>query len=65
MIIDGGEFTGLPEYEYLKGSRYIALDDTNTFKNREVRKVLLEEKSYKLVAENLTERNGWAVFKLI
>jgi hypothetical protein len=33
VIIDGGEFTGVAEYKYLRGARYIALDDTNTYKN--------------------------------
>lgn len=65
VIIDGGEFTGFAEYEYLRGARYIALDDTNTYKNWEARKSLLESKSYKLIEESLTERNGWAVFALV
>lgn len=62
VIIDGGEFTGFAEYEYLRGARYIALDDTNTYKNWQVRKSLIENKSYKLIDESLKERNGWAVF---
>jgi hypothetical protein len=63
VIIDGGEFTGFAEYEYIRGARYIALDDTNTYKNGDVRKMLLEDQAYKLVDESLTERNGWAVFE--
>lgn len=62
VIIDGGEFTGFAEYEYIRGARYIALDDTNTYKNWLARKTLLEDRTYKLVDESFTERNGWAVF---
>ena len=65
VIIDGGEFTGLAEYQYIRGARYIALDDTNTYKNWYARKTLLEDRTYKLVDESLIERNGWAVFARI
>jgi len=62
VIIDGGEFTGMAEYEYLQNSKYIALDDTNSFKNWQVREYLLQHKSYILVDEDIQERNGWAIF---
>ena len=62
VIIDGGEFTGLAEYRYLQNAKYFALDDSNTYKNWAVRRELLLDKSYKLVSEDLNERNGWSIF---
>lgn len=65
VIIDGGEFTGEAEFCYLQNSKYIALDDTNSYKCWSVREALKTNSEYELIEENQTERNGWAVFKLI
>jgi hypothetical protein len=65
VIIDGGEFTGEAEFCYLQNSKYIALDDTNSYKCWGIREELKSNSNYELVEENQKERNGWAVFKLI
>lgn len=63
LILDGGEFSTLPEFlalrERVKG--WIVLDDTLTRKNREVMKILLRDSGYALVYSS-NERNGTAVF---
>jgi hypothetical protein len=43
------------------GSRFIALDDTMTYKNFETREMLLNHPDYRLLTENIHSRNGWAV----
>ena len=63
VIIDGGEFTGSAEFVYCHDSKYVALDDTNSFKTWDVRRQLVSNPNYKLIEENLNERNGWAIFK--
>lgn len=62
VIIDGGEFTGLAEYQYLQGTKHFALDDSNTYKNWAVRRELLLDERYELISEDLNERNGWSIF---
>lgn len=64
VIIDGGEFTGEAELGYLRNSKYIALDDTNSYKCWGVRQALNTDPNYFLLEENQIERNGWAIFKL-
>jgi hypothetical protein len=65
VIIDGGEFTGSAEFAYCHDSKYVALDDTNSFKTWEVRNQLFLNPSYKLIDENENERNGWAIFERV
>ena len=65
VIIDGGEFTGNAEFSYFHDSRYVALDDTNSFKTWDVHRQLCLNPSYKLIDENTNERNGWAIFKKV
>jgi hypothetical protein len=65
VIIDGGEFTGSAEFAYCHDSRYVALDDTNSFKTWDVRKQLYSDPRYKLIDENGIERNGWAIFEKV
>lgn len=62
VLIDGGEFTGFEEFMEIRSSIYIALDDTQTFKSWKVRESLLSNSEYRLIAENLNERNGWSIF---
>lgn len=62
VIIDGGEFTGSAEFVYCADAKHVALDDTNSFKTWNVRRQLVLNPNYKLIEENLDERNGWAVF---
>lgn len=64
LILDGGEFTTLNEFNILKDrSSIIFLDDVNPpcIKNYLVRKELL--KTSKLIYENLNDRNGYSIFK--
>lgn len=63
LILDGGEFSTLPEFLVLRSKvrRWIVLDDVFTRKNREVKRLLLEDPEYSLVFLS-EERNGTAVF---
>jgi hypothetical protein len=35
VLIDGSEFTGIKEFEYIYGAKYILLDDIKGYKNYE------------------------------
>jgi len=65
--LDSGEFCGPNEFdvvlEYCTTVRYIALDDTTTFKNRKPRSKLLEHPDWELLMEDEGDRHGWALFK--
>jgi glycosyltransferase involved in cell wall biosynthesis len=63
VLIDGSEFTGEVEYTLVKGARLILLDDTNTFKCHNVRRALLNDPMYDLVADDQALRNGYSVFR--
>ncbi len=63
VLIDGSEFLGKAELARLMGSRFIALDDTMTYKNFETREMLLNHPDYRLLTENIHSRNGWAIFE--
>ena len=64
-LIDGSEFTGLSELHLLIGSKYILLDDTETYKCREAFELLERLASYKKLDHNPNVRNGFAVFKRV
>lgn len=63
VLIDGSEFTGAVEYKKIKGARLILLDDTNTFKCWHVRRALLDDPMYDVIADDQTLRNGFAAFR--
>ena len=63
VLIDGSEFTGGAELEEVYGSKYILLDDINTFKNYNNYNRLLTDKNYVLINCNKNIRNGYAIFK--
>lgn len=63
VLIDGGEFQGFSEFGLLDGSRYICLDDINSFKCRFAYDSLLADPRYVLFSENWSVRNGWAIFE--
>jgi len=64
LVLDGGEYTTYPEYRKLKDRcSIIALDDTSILKCSKIRQELLEG-GYRVVCDNPTERNGWAIFQL-
>lgn len=63
VLIDGSEFTGNAEFEYIYGAKYILLDDINAFKNYNNHQKLLNDKNYTLVVDNYSLRNGYSIFK--
>ena len=64
VLIDGSEFTGMAELNKVMGAKYIALDDTNTYKCFEARKALIEHPCYEMVEDDQTLRNGYSIFRL-
>ena len=64
-LIDGSEFTGKEELKYLIGSKYILLDDTESFKCREAFELLEKREDYQLMEYKPHCRNGFAAFKKI
>lgn len=67
-VLDGGEFFGRSDLievvRHCDQLRYVALDDTMTFKNYLTRRKMLEDGSgWRLYKEDTHERHGWAVFK--
>ncbi|NET35728.1 MAG: FkbM family methyltransferase, partial [Cyanothece sp. SIO1E1] len=65
VLIDGSEFTGSVELDKVYGSRFILLDDINTFKNHENHSRLLADSNYELIAHNPHVRNGYSIFKKV
>jgi glycosyltransferase involved in cell wall biosynthesis len=63
VLIDGSEFTGDIEFDKIYGARIILLDDTNTYKNFGVRRRLLDDPNYELIADNQDLRNGYSAFR--
>ena len=64
LLLDGGEYTTLNEFEILfpRCTSYIALDDTLMDKCREVRRRLIESSKWCEIVR-LDCRNGFSVFK--
>jgi hypothetical protein len=65
LLLDGGEFSTLAEFNILKNrSRYILLDDTRTTKCRKVTEYLKNDQNYDVVFDNQHDgRNGFTGFK--
>jgi len=63
VLIDGSEFTGEAELDELYGATFILLDDVRTYKNLASYRRLNADPDYKLVAQDLRCRNGFAVFR--
>ncbi|MGH1395934.1 MAG: class I SAM-dependent methyltransferase [Trichormus sp.] len=63
VLIDGSEFTGEAELNEVYGSKYILLDDINTFKNYNNFNRLIKDYNYTLIRCNDKVRNGYAIFK--
>lgn len=63
LILDGGEFSGLSEYQKLKDrSTYFVLDDTNVIKNYEVANLIRNSSDFQVLHDS-NERNGFLVAK--
>lgn len=65
VLIDGSEFAGIAELNEVYGANFILLDDINTFKNYSNHQKLIVDENYTLVAENLSVRNGYSVFRRV
>ncbi len=63
VLIDGSEFTGERELNYVTGAKIIALDDVNAFKCWNAYQTLLHTTHYSLKEHNFSLRNGYAVFE--
>lgn len=63
VLLDGGEFSTLSEFNKLKSSVSVfLLDDTNALKNKEVIEILNESAEWKIEFSS-SDRNGLAVYK--
>lgn len=65
VLIDGSEFTGEAELRDVYGAKYLALDDTNAYKNWNNYFQLKNDPNYELIAEDRWIRNGYCVFKRV
>lgn len=64
VLIDGSEFTGEIELSKVIGSKFIALDDIETYKNYLSHKTLMKSKDYSVLKINTKLRNGYSIFRL-
>ena len=64
VLIDGSEFTGEIELSKVIGSKFIALDDIETYKNYFSHKTLMKSKDYSVLKINTKLRNGYSIFRL-
>lgn len=63
LILDGGEFSSLSEYQKLKDrTTYFILDDVNTIKNNEVAILMRSDSNYQIIHDS-NDRNGFLVSK--
>ncbi len=66
LILDGGEFSSLSEFNKLKErTTYFILDDTNTIKNYEVANLIRSEVNNYEIFMDSNDRNGFLVAKKI
>ena len=66
LILDGGEFSSLGEFNKLKDSTtYFILDDTLLIKNNEVANIMRNDDSYLILYDNTSDRNGFLISKKI
>jgi hypothetical protein len=65
LLLDGGDYSTHGDFELLHPrSHFIALDDTNTVKNKIVRQRCLDV-GWRVLADHPDERNGWFVCERI
>jgi len=64
IILDGGEYTTKEDFNILIKFKpnFIVMDDSNVFKCKDCRQILLDGSEYSLYSENLNDRNGWSIF---
>lgn len=63
VLIDGSEFTGVPEFAQIYGAAFILLDDILTYKNWDVLHYLLKDPMYQAILCRTDVRNGFAIFR--
>lgn len=63
-VCDGSAFAGMADVLMVRGSRYISLDDTEDIKMWDANQMISSWPEYKLLAENKTLRNGYAIWEL-
>lgn len=63
VLLDGSAFTGLAETKAVMGAKLIVLDDTRDIKHWDSYEMLKSDPTYRLLAENPNERNGYAAFE--
>lgn len=63
VLIDGSEFSGKAELDAVYGADLILLDDVNAFKNFENYQRLKSDPAYRLIEEDWSLRNGYAIFE--
>lgn len=62
LILDGGEYTTYPEWNYLKNrTKYFVLDDTAILKCSKIRQEILNDSNCTILDDNLNERNGYLI----
>lgn len=65
VLIDGSEFSGVPEFAQVYGASFILLDDILTFKNWDVVHHLSDDPIYEMVTCRTDVRNGFAIFRRV
>lgn len=64
LILDGGEYTTYPEWIRLKDrTTIVALDDSAIHKCSRIRQEIIESNQYETIFDNLSQRNGFSLFK--
>jgi hypothetical protein len=64
VVLDGGEYSGYIDWLAIpkENLRVVFLDDVACVKNKRVREEILANPAWRLLLENLTDRNGWSIF---
>lgn len=66
LLLDGGEWSsGRILHLLMPRTKVIALDDVRVAKNAANRRFLLYDPKFRLVKENIKDRNGWSIFERI
>lgn len=64
LILDGGEFSSLAEFNKLKDrTTYFILDDINTIKNFEIANIMRSSNNYQILFDCKNDRNGFLISK--
>tara|TARA_R110000868_G_scaffold5669_3_gene33484 strand:+ start:2195 stop:2815 length:621 start_codon:yes stop_codon:yes gene_type:complete len=64
LILDGGEFSSLAEFNKLKDrTTYFILDDINTIKNFEIANIMRNSNNYQILFDCKNDRNGFLISK--